>query len=161
MNTGSMLLTGLLLLAVGCSHGSREVAAQPGTAWESSSAYDAEPEEGVRIKGNTVSARIWVLINNGRFAEAEALIAEATASGLVTAPTATRMMEKIALLNMRVGQIPATLQRARDFPSQLKDYTLFEVRQMLERRDFSLATEAQLKMVSKILKNPERLMEKL
>jgi hypothetical protein len=101
------------------------------------------------------------LINNGQFAEAEALLVEAKASGLVAAPEATRMLEKIAILNMRVGQLPATLQRARDFPSQLKDYTLFEVRQMLERKDFSLATEAQLKMVSKLLKNPDRLMEKL
>ncbi|OJT21855.1 hypothetical protein BO221_24110 [Archangium sp. Cb G35] len=65
------------------------------------------------------------------------------------------------MLNTRVGQLPATLQRARDFPSQLKDYTLFEFKQMLEREDFSLATKAQLNSVVKILQNPKRLMEKL
>jgi hypothetical protein len=89
------------------------------------------------------------------------LIVEAKASGLIAAPTATRMLERIAMLNMRVGQLPATLQRARNFPSQLKDHTLFEVRQMLDQKDFSLATEAHLKMVVKIIQNPERLMEKL
>jgi hypothetical protein len=121
-----------------------------------------EPEDGIRIKGgNSVSARIWVLIENGQFAEAQALLAEAQASGLVAAPLATRMLDRITLLNTRVGQLPATLQRARDFPSQLKDYTLLEVRQMLEREDFSLATKAQLNSVVKLLQNPKRLMQKL
>ena len=88
------------------------------------------------------------------------MIAEAKASGLIAAPLATRMLDKISLLNTRLGQLPATLQRVRNFPSQLKDYTLFEVQQMLNQKDFSLATHAQLQMVSKIIKNPDRLMEK-
>ncbi|WNG62237.1 hypothetical protein F0U59_51715 [Archangium gephyra] len=39
--------------------------------------------------------------------------------------------------------------------------SLFEVKQMLENKNFSLATEAQLKMVKKLLKDPERVMEKM
>jgi hypothetical protein len=156
------VLGAAVLLAGGCNHGSHAVREESRTDWAAGTAFNDEPEEGVRIKcANSASARIWTLINNGQFAEAEALIVEAKASGLIAASTATRMLEKISMLNMRVGQLPSTLQRARDFPSQLKDYTLFEVRQMLDRKDFSLATEAQLKMVSKILKNPDRLMEKL
>ena len=46
------------------------------------------------------------------------------------------------------------------FPSQLKDHTLFEIKQMLERKDFTLATEVQLKMVKKLLEQPDRLMGK-
>jgi hypothetical protein len=162
MNAYLLLLGGIILLASGCSHGSSATHEGPSTAWTADTSYADEPEEGVRTKGgNSVSARIWALINNGQFAEAQAMIAEAKAAGLVAAPLATRMQDKIAMLNTRVGQLPATLQRARDFPSQLKDYTLFEVKQMLERKDFSLATEAQLKMVSKIIKSPDRLMEKL
>jgi hypothetical protein len=42
------------------------------------------------------------------------------------------MLDRIALLNTRLGQIPASLQRAPNFPSQLKDFTLFQIKQMLE-----------------------------
>jgi hypothetical protein len=162
MNTYSIILGLLILVAGGCKHGAIDTQDGAGTTWEANRAYADDPEEGVRSKGgNSVSARIWALINNGQFAEAQALIAEAKASGLITAPLAARMLDKIALLNTRVGQLPATLQRARDFPSQLRDHTLLEVQQMLERKDFSLATEAQFKMVMKIIKNPDRLMEKL
>ncbi len=161
MNAYVFLLGGLVLLSSGCSPGPR-VIREEGTTWATDTAYVDEPEDGIRIKGgNSVSARIWVLIENGQFAEAQALLAEAQASGLVAAPLATRMLDRITLLNTRVGQLPATLQRARDFPSQLKDYTLLEVRQMLEREDFSLATKAQLNSVVKLLQNPKRLMQKL
>jgi hypothetical protein len=120
-----------------------------------------EPEEGVRVKGSTLSTRIWALIGQGEFAQAEALIAEGTSAGLLSKPVATQMLDRIALLNTRLGQIPASLQRAPNFPSQLKDFTLFEIKQMLERKDFSLATRAQLDMVKKLLQDPDRLMEKM
>ena len=71
------------------------------------------------------------------------------------------MLDRIALLNTRLGQIPASLQRAPNFPSQLKDFTLFELKQMLDTKDFSLATRAQLDMVKKLLQDPDRLMEKM
>lgn len=156
-----LLLLVAVLLASGCSHGGRTVRKESGSGRSAATAFAIEAEEGVRINDcNSSSARIWVLINNGQFAEAQALIAEAKASGLIAAPLATRMLDRINLLNTRVGQLPATLQRVRNFPSQLKDYTLFEVQQMLEQKDFSLATQTQLQMVSKIIKNPDRLMEK-
>jgi hypothetical protein len=74
---------------------------------------------------------------------------------------AAEKLEKIALLSTRVGQLQASLQRAKDFPTQLKDCTLFQIKQMLQNKDFSLATEAQLKMVKKLLEDPERVMEKM
>ena len=151
MKTCLMFLMGAILLASGCSHESSAVRQESDTHWATNTADES---------CNTVPARIWALINNGQFAEAQALIAEAKASGLIAAPMAARMLDKISLLNTRVGQLPATLQRVRNFPSQLKDYTLFEVQQMLEQKDFSLATRSQLQMVSKIIKNPDRLMEK-
>ncbi|HYO58224.1 hypothetical protein [Archangium sp.] len=119
-----------------------------------------EAEEGTRSKGGTVSARIWALIAKGQFAEAQALIAESAAAGLIGQEQATRMMERITLLTTRLGDIAARLQRVANFPSQLKNHTLFEIKQMLERRDYSLATHAQLKMAEKLIERPERLMEK-
>jgi hypothetical protein len=109
----------------------------------------------------TVSARICALIDKGQFAEANALISNAKASGLITAPAAARMLDRITLLDLKLGQIPATLQRARNFPTQLKDHTLFEIIQMLEHKDFRFASELQLKMVKKLIEQPERLMGKL
>jgi hypothetical protein len=150
----------LLASGFGCSHGSEGVREGPDTRWAADT-HDDEPEEGVRPKGGTASARIWALIGNGQFAEAQALIAEAQLAGLITAPTATRMLDRITLLNMKLGQIPATLQRAPDFPTQLRDYTLFEIIKMQQRNDFSLATKLQLRMVKKLLEQPERLMDKM
>jgi hypothetical protein len=150
----------LILLVSACTHDSHLVAKDSYPGWTAVIEDVNAPEEGARNNPcSSVSARIWALIEQGQFAEALALIAEAKASGLIAAPLAARMLDKISLLNTRVGQLPATLQRVRNFPSQLKDYTLLEVKQMLERKDFSLATQAQLQMVSKIIKNPDRLME--
>jgi hypothetical protein len=123
-------------------------------------AADMAQEEGVRTKGGSANARIWALIAKGQFAEAQALIAESTASGLISKEMATRMMHRISVLNTKLGEIPASLQRARDFPSQLKDYTLFEIKTMLDKKDFSLATQAQLKMARKLIEEQSRLLEK-
>jgi hypothetical protein len=123
-------------------------------------AYGDEPEEGVRLKGNSVAARIHALIAQGQFAEAEALIAESSAGGLISKEHAARLLNDIARLNMRLGEIPATLQRAKDFPSQLRDSTLYEIERMLNGKDFSLATQAQLRMAKKLILEAPRLMEK-
>ncbi|WP_224368615.1 hypothetical protein [Hyalangium versicolor] len=134
----------VLLLApglYGCSHG--DSAALPDTAHE----------EGIRTKGGSASARIWVLIAKGEFAEAEVLIVESTCSGLITPATAQKMLEKLAVLNTKLGEIPARLQRAPDFPSQLKDFTL-------KAGDYSLATQAQLRLAVKLIEQQSRLMEK-
>jgi hypothetical protein len=120
-----------------------------------------EVDEGTRSKGGTVSARIWALIAQGQFAEAQVLIAESAAAGLVSQQQAARMLERITLLNTRLGQVPATLQRVQDFPSQLRDYTLFQIKQLLEQRNFTLATQAQLKLAEKLIEQQDRLMEKV
>lgn len=119
-----------------------------------------EATEETRSKGGTVSARIWAMIAQGQFAEAQALIAESAAAGLITQQVAARMLERITLLTTRLGDVSARLQRVANFPSQLKDHTLFQIKQLLERRDYSLATHAQLKMAEKLIERPDYLMEK-
>lgn len=135
-------------LTVGCARGDVESCEAVGL------------EEGTRAKGGTASARIWALIAKGQFAEAQALIAESVAAGLIEQGQAARMTERITLLTTRLGDVPARLQRVANFPSQLKEHTLFEIKQLLERGDYSLATHAQLKMAEKLIERPERLMEK-
>jgi hypothetical protein len=147
MDVRLMLMVGLFLIGTSaCGH---------------ASSHTREPEDGVRLKGgNSVSARIHALIAQGEFAEAEALIAEASAGGLISKEHAARLLNDIARLNMRLGALPATLQRAKDFPSQLREYTLYEIERMLNGKDFSIATQAQLKMAKKLILEAPRLMEK-
>lgn len=121
---------------------------------------EAAAEEGVRTKGSSVHARIVALIAKGEFAEAQVLISESVKAGAISQQLATRLMDKIALLNTRLGEVPATLQRAPNFPSQLRDYTLFQIESMLARDDFSLATQAQLKLAVKLIEQQARLMAK-
>ncbi len=117
-------------------------------------------EEGVRFKGDSFSTRIWVLVGKGQFAEAEALIAEGSAAGLLSKPQAARMLSEIVKLGTRLREVPASLQRAPNFPTQLRDHTLYEIEQMLRTKDFSLATQAQLKLAKKLILEIPRLMEK-
>jgi hypothetical protein len=70
------------------------------------------------------------------------------------------MLEEIAKLTTRLGQLPGRLHRAPDFPSQLKDYTLYQIERMLKTSDFSLATKAQLQMAQKLIRQETRLMQK-
>ncbi len=169
MRNWKVLLGGWALVwATGCGHGEAARRAEPGEGLRVECARGDEgacgadeTEEVTRSKGGTVSARIWALIAQGQFAEAQALIAESVAAGLVTQQQGARMLERITLLNTRLGQIPATLQRVQDFPSQLRDFSLFQIKQMLERRDFTLATQSQLKLAEKLIEQQERLMEKV
>jgi hypothetical protein len=152
-----VLLCGLVLLMGACGHDTRGLR-------EPSAVSQVErdlPDEGVRVKGSTVVTRIHALIAQGQFAEAEALIAESSAAGLLSKPQAARLLERIAQLNTKLGEIPARLQRAKDFPSQLKDHTLYQIEKMLDDGDFSLATQAQLKEAAKLIKEQTRLMDKL
>ncbi|MFE8598250.1 hypothetical protein [Archangium violaceum] len=118
-----LLLVGSILLGPGCGHERSASIREPSasTKQERHGPSTEVEDEGVRAKGSTVSSRVSVLIANGQFAEAEALIAEGVASGLLSQPHATRLLERIAQLNMKLGEISARLQRAPDFPSQLKD----------------------------------------
>jgi hypothetical protein len=163
-----VLLSGCALLCtIGCGHGEALRREPPGEglgvacAQGLEGACETEYEEGTRTKGGTVSARIWALIAQGEFAQAEALIAESAAVGIIEQQQAARMLERISLLSTRLGQIPATLQRVRDFPSQLREHTLFQIKQLLERKDYTLATQAQLKLAEKLIEQQERLMEKV
>jgi hypothetical protein len=140
----------MVLLLVACGHGGPHVRAHT-ERWEA---------DGVRVKGSTVHARILAHIAYGEFAQAQVLISEASAAGLISREIAARHLHRISVLTTKLGEIPATLQRAPDFPSQLKEHTLFQIRRMLEARDFSLATSAQLRMAVKLIEDQKRLMEK-
>ncbi|WP_257451464.1 hypothetical protein [Archangium lipolyticum] len=169
MSIWKLLLSGCALLCtIGCGHGEAARREEPGEGLRVACAQGIEGacgaeelEEVTRTKGGTISARIWALIAQGEFAQAEALIAESAAVGIIEQQQAARMMERIALLSTRLGQIPATLQRVRDFPSQLRDHTLFQIKQMLERKDFTLATQSRLKLAEKLIEQQDRLMEKV
>lgn len=116
-------------------------------------------EDEPRVKGSSVHARILALIARGEFTQAQALIAEATASGLISREVATRLTERISALNTRLGDIPASLTRVHNFPTQLKDHTLFEIRRMLQTKDFSVATQSQLNLAKKLIQEQKRLLE--
>ena len=140
------LVLGVLALAVGaCAPGSRGLR------------EDSE----ARADCNSAAARIQALIAQGQFAQAEALIAESTAAGLLSRPHATHLLARITQLNTKLGEIPARLQRAKDFPSQLKDYTLYQIEKMMKDGDFSLATKAQLQEAAKLIKQQARIMGKI
>ncbi|MFY0527939.1 hypothetical protein ACN28I_33895 [Archangium gephyra] len=139
------LVLGVLALAVGaCAPGS------PGLREDSEARADC----------NSAAARIQALIAQGQFAEAEVLIAETSAAGLLAKPQATELLRRIAQFNTKLGEIPARLQRAKDFPSQLKEYTLYQIEKMMDDGDFSLATKAQLQEAAKLIKQQPRLMGK-
>jgi hypothetical protein len=156
------LLICLILLTMGaCTHASSEVHDRPVVLLRATVAARGDaPEVGGRNECNSAAARIHALIAQGKFAEAEALIAEASAGGLLSQPHAARLLNDIARLNTKLGEIPATLQRAQNFPSQLREYTLHEIERMLNGRDFSIATQAQLKMAKKLILESPRLMGK-
>jgi hypothetical protein len=93
MRLSEFLFASLLLFAGGCVH-EESVASRAGA--QSPRLNSEESEEGARIQCATLSARISVLMGKGQFAEAEALIAEGLASGLLSKPQATRLLERIA-----------------------------------------------------------------
>jgi hypothetical protein len=79
------LMCGAVLIA--CTHGS---------AREDAAAGAYGPEESVRTKGGSSAAfRINALIRSGQYAEAEALIAESAASGLLTMGAAEELRDKV------------------------------------------------------------------
>ncbi|HEX5750141.1 MAG TPA: hypothetical protein VFZ09_28180 [Archangium sp.] len=147
MRIGWVFLAGLALGVGACGH--------------VSGVERGAPDDVVHAECNTAAARIHALIAQGQLVEAEALIAESTAAGLISRQHATQLLTRIAQLNTKLGEIPARLQRVKDFPSQLKDYTLYQIEKMMEDRDFSLATKAQLQEAAKLIKQETRLMRKI
>jgi hypothetical protein len=71
---------------------------------------------------------------------------------------------QIANLSMKLGEIPARLQRVSNFPTKLKDFTRFEIQKMYDGQDFSLASKKELQTALKLLKDvakdSSRLLEK-
>ena len=110
--------------------------------------------------GDSVSPRILALIARGQFTEAQVLIQESVKGGLMSQAAATALLARVQLLNTKLGQLPARLQRGSNFPAVLKDYTLHQIRTMLERKDFSVASVSQLRTAKKLFEEQERLMGK-
>ena len=109
---------------------------------------------------SSAEARITHLISEGRFAEAEALIAESRAASVIEESTAMALRRTITEQSMKLGEIPATLQRVAGFPAKLRDYTRLQIQRMLEQGDFSIATKKELQTALKLLKEQKRLLEK-
>jgi len=159
MHVRHLLLSGLVLLLGGCGHASRGPRVEPSSV--RLPAPDPGLEEGVRSKGDsTINAHIRALIVRGEFTQAEAYIAEAEAASLLSRSQAAQWLDKIAKLNTKLREIPASVQRAKDFPSQLKEYTLHQIEQMLKNDDFSIATAAQLRQAAKLIKEHPRILPK-
>ncbi len=102
---------------------------------------------------NSAEARITHLISEGRFAEAEALVSESAASGLIESSAATAFRRHIADLSMKLGEIPARLQRVPNFPARLKDFTRHDLQKMYDAENFTLATKKELQTALKLLKD--------
>ncbi len=127
----------------------------------SRSTVDADDDGGGGGFGsNSVEARITHLITEGQFTEAEALLSDASSSGLVDQSTAATLRKAIADQSMRLGEIPASLQRVSSFPAKLKDFSRFEIQRMLDQENFDIATKKELQTALKLLKEYKRLMQK-
>lgn len=111
--------------------------------------------------GDSASNRILVLIARGEFTQAQVLIHESVKGGLMSQATAAALLVRIQLLNTKLSEIPARLQRVANFPAVLKNHTLHQIINMLEAKDYSVATEAQLMTAKKLIEQSPRLMEKI
>ena len=110
---------------------------------------------------NSAEARITHLLSEGQFAEAEALVAESRAAGLLEQSAAVSLRKSIAEQSMKLGDIPARLQRVASFPANLREHSRFEIQRMLDLKNFSVATKKELQTALKLLKEQTRLMEKI
>jgi hypothetical protein len=114
---------------------------------------------------NTAEARINHLIVEGEFVEAEALSTESASSGLIEQSTATALRRQIADLSLKLGEIPARLQRVPNFPAKLKDFNRLQIQKMYDSNDFSLASKKEiqtaLKLLKDVAKDNSRLLEKI
>lgn len=120
---------------------------------------------GAGLGRSSAEARITHLISEGQFTEAEALISDSASSGLIEQSTATAFRRQIADLSMKLGEIPARLQRVPNFPAKLKDFTRYDIQKMYDKGEFDLATKKELQTALKLLKDVakdrSRLLQKL
>jgi len=140
------------------------------TAWLSwailaSCAHGHDDGGGAGFGRNTAEARINHLLVEGQFAEAEALITESVSSGLVEQSTASVLRRQIADLSLKLGEIPARLQRVPNFPAKLKELTRLQIQKMYDSNNFSMASKKELQTALKLLKDVakdnSRLLEKI
>lgn len=148
--------------------GSPEVVMVLTLLWGSSlsaCAHSLEQGGGAGFGRNSAEARIVHLLSEGEFAEAEALIDESVSSGLLEDSTAAALRRQSAELSMKLGEIPARLQRVANFPAKLKDCTRYQLQKMYDANDFSLATKKELQTALKLLKDvakdSSRLLQKI
>ncbi|HEX8824462.1 MAG TPA: hypothetical protein VF794_31360, partial [Archangium sp.] len=75
------------------------------------------------------------------------------------------LRKQIADLSMKLGEIPARLQRVSSFPAKLKDFTRFQIQKMYDGNDFSVASKKELQTALKLLKDvakdSSRLLQKI
>jgi hypothetical protein len=130
-----------------------------------SCAHSHDVGGGAGFGRSSAEARINHLIAEGQFAEAETLIAESASSSVIEQSTATALRRQIADLSMRLGEIPARLQRVPNFPAKLKDFTRFQLQKMYDTQDFSIASKKELQTALKLLKDvakdSSRLLQKI
>ncbi|QRN97437.1 hypothetical protein JRI60_52350 [Archangium violaceum] len=130
-----------------------------------SCAHPRDTGGGADLGRNTAEARINHLISEGQFAEAEALISESASSSLIEQATAVALRRQIADLSMKLGEIPARLQRVPSFPAKHKDFTRFQIQKMYDGNDFSIASKKELQTALKLLKDvakdSSRLLQKI
>lgn len=161
-----VLLSMMVLLVQACGHGTSTVAVEASRrpvaecTSEHHGCFDEANADGTRIKGSSFNARLTALLAKGEFVEARMFIAESLKIGTITQQVATQKLERIDKLCTKLGEIPASLQRVANFPSQLRDYTLYQIESMLKRQDYSLASHAQLNMAVKLIEQQPRLMAK-
>ena len=118
-----------------------------------SCAHATDQGGGAGLGRNSAEARINHLLAEGEFAEAEALISESVSSGLVEQSTAATLRREIADLSMKLGDIPARLQRVAHFPARLKEFTRFQIQKMYDANDFSKVSKKELQTALKLLKD--------
>jgi hypothetical protein len=130
-----------------------------------SCAHPLDQGGGAGFGRNTAEARINHLLSEGQFVEAEALLTESVSSGLVEQSTAVTLRREIAELSMKLGEIPARLQRIPNFPAKLKEFTRFQIQKMYDGNDCSLVSKKEiqtaLKLLKDVAKDNSRLLQKI
>jgi hypothetical protein len=84
------------------------------------------PAESVRTKGgvDSATARIHLLVAEGRYAEAETLLAEAVDSGLLAMSAATQLQERLTQLKAQEAQAEGSSNKERTCRSQYPDHPM-------------------------------------
>lgn len=110
---------------------------------------------------NSYNAKVLAAIASGQFAYARDLMRLGKDAGQLSEAAIIRLESQVVLLETRLGQIPATLQRVKGFAGHLKDFTLFQIKDMLQKKDFSIATKKELETAKKLIERAAEKLEKM